>query len=303
MSKKTTINFQKIVNTLIIIGLITCIAVLICIGIMFCSQHIRFSNSYVETCETLKSITTTENYNEIIESMERLINMLSTLQEVQNNTATTDLIVFLYSFLSTIFVGVGAYYLNNIKTKAEKAKINFEKEKQMFKKSEKLHKKSNKIFCEAKETVKRISNIRDDCSNKQSQVQQVCKELERSQSLLEVQNTYQAASLALSLSFACEKLDENIPNEKENLAELMPRLNDAVQFLCRLTSNIDPSLILPKDVEMLQFILKEIQKSLNRCTNKSSIFFTEEYVNAMGRKLKRCIEHTKNSNDEKKESN
>jgi len=111
-------NISSILMWIFII--IVAVVCLICLTVstyFFVCNQLKFSKAYSDT--TMMIISTTEGSQEIAQS---IIEHLQQLQMIQKNAASSDVMSFLYSLLSTILVGVCAGFVIKSNASAEQAK-------------------------------------------------------------------------------------------------------------------------------------------------------------------------------------
>lgn len=108
------------------------------VSYVFYTKQIYFSEIYSNTCILIQDILNQEKEDamsansteeeQIVNNAPKIdsafideqVEHLTRLQELEENTMTMDLLVFIYGFLSSVFISVGAYYIKKMKEESKK---------------------------------------------------------------------------------------------------------------------------------------------------------------------------------------
>lgn len=105
------------------------------VAYVFYTNQIYFSEIYSNTCVLIQEVLKEQKQDTIStntsvkkqpvnetdsELIDEQVEHLTRLQELEENTMTMDLLVFIYGFLSSVFVSVGAYYIKKMKEESNR---------------------------------------------------------------------------------------------------------------------------------------------------------------------------------------
>lgn len=248
--KKSTKVSNHIVNIIFSIVLVFCIVSLslsfMCFAINITSTSNALKNTtdqiinYVSNSPTDKpnsSDDTINNYNQqTIKDTENIVNYLERLKEIESTSVSTNLLSFLYTFLSSVLIGIGTYYM----------KKNVENTKIIEDSKEQIEKSKEKIL----EINENISSINDNIIN--------------SKLMLYMQNIQ---ILTNNISFICEfdsnplkvHKDENELYSYKNLIYIyLPKLNENIREMLLYCDGIKSKSNNSKELVNLKHVQKEL---------------------------------------------
>ncbi len=310
------------------------------VAYVFFTRQVYFSDIYSNTCVIIQDVLNQQK-KEAVEAnasvekqpadesselgydyIDEQVEHLTRLQELEKNSMTMDLIVFIYGLLSSAFVGVGAYYIKKMKEESNKiqnlynaasknldtSQKNFEKARNKLSTAKKTYSKAQKRINDAEAkielTEKNISDIKDeleaqketakvtmdaitnDCELKQKAIDDFHINIQNVHKKIPYYDALQTANLVLTICFQCEKLNSSNIVEKSILANMLPRFNDTIKFLIASVKNIEKES--NNETDVLLFVLNEIKKSIERCSKINNVFFSEKYVQKVKEEIKQC---------------
>ena len=216
------------------------------------------------------------------------------MQELQENTMSMDLLVFLYGLLCTTFVGIGTYYVKNIKDGSKEADKLYKEAKKLCQQTKSYCLESDdlskSILSKCKAIEKASKQTLKNCNQKKEQISTLCDNIKNAQSYLFLQNANQTANFVLTLCYRCEGLDLDKAAHIETLHILMPKVNDGLYLINDAINRLDMSKILKKDFEMLELTLKAIKRSVVNCGDINDVFFPKRYVEKVEEEIQGYID-------------
>lgn len=280
------------ISILIVISILFCTLTLIYAGYIFCSQIKCFSDKYAEVIENIQQYDENEKISRK-ELVDEQMEHLTTLQELQENSMSMDLLVFLYGLLCSIFVGIGTYYVKNIKDGSKEADKLYKEAKNLCQQTKKYCLESDNlsknILYKCRSIEKASKETLKSCNQKKEQISTLCDNITNAQSYLFLQNANQTANFVLTLCYKCEGLDQENDTELEILQVLMPKVNDGLYLINDAINRLDMNKILKKDLEMLDLTLKAIKRSVVSCGAINDVFFSKEYVEKVDKEIQEYI--------------
>lgn len=310
---------SSVVTVSLVISIVVVIYVLISSIVIFTQSQKRWSNDISAVISAYQPVAASATPSSAVSPsaspqssptpLPLTIDYLERLNAIQKNSSNVDLLVFLYGFLSSILVGVGAYYVNTSKRNAEAAaakvkKLTIELEncktniatvqaaQEALQEIQNSIATSNNTIRQEQKTIfaeqNRIQSAQEDILTKQKTIQNEQIEVAQKHSIMSnevrLQNTTTLSLVTYSIIVSCQHLIllETPESEEDNrktelLFLLIPRFNESMLRLSKAIFELNPSHNATDSLAVIENIFGLIQTSIKLCKDKS-IVFTNDYV-------------------------
>lgn len=291
---------KDIVSVFFIIAIFLCVATLVFSAVGFVYNSYKLSNDVTKTNLTIKSdlneiinfiaekeSNTQELLNQIDLTNEKInstITQLQKLQEIEYAAVSHNILTFLYTFLSSILIGVGTYYVNQC-VKYTKAIKSSQKQ---ISKNQKEVSKLRKIIDNQNEKTKELKEVLSKENNKTKEIKGII-ETQQNNTIGLVKKINEQNIKTIDLSFcnyyqSIVSLIDCISNvltdetdipkkQRVLLCDYLPRLNSAIQACYDFSNSINES-----EMKELKGINgKRIIFDLNVITKRIEAFPTDSY--------------------------
>lgn len=291
---------RDIVSVFFIIAIFVCVATLVFSAVGFVYNSYKLSNDISDINLTIKadlnsiinSLTEKEsNTQEILnqidltnEKVNSTITQLQKLQEIEYAAVSHNILTFLYTFLSSILIGVGTYYVNQC-VKYTKAIKSSQKQ---ISKNQKEVSKLRKIIDKQNEKTKELKEVLSKENNKTKEIKCII-ETQQNNTIGLVKKINEQNIKTIDLSFcnyyqSIVSLIDCISNvlsdetdipkkQRVLLCDYLPRLNSAIQACYDFSNSINES-----EMKELKGINgKRIIFDLNVITKRIEAFPTDSY--------------------------
>ena len=226
--------------------------------------------------QTTATSTSTPDIKTLVEYLERI-------NSIQKASSTTDLLVFLYGFMCSILIGVGAYFVNNSKRNAESTSKTVKKTLRKVNKYSADVKALENIVKEYESNVSSLKVTQDEITNK-----------------LVSHDILSLSILSCNLIMTCETLlftesnsEDEVVKRKELISRVLPRFNENVLRINELTQILSTPEIRHEDKNAIISIWGQIQQCLKQCQIKGWVF-SDNYINDQLETIMTCTQILEN---------
>ncbi len=259
--KRRKNNWQSVAVTGGFVGAIAiALAVLAVALIIFAGNQSRFSE---QLNEALLAAGGSEGF-------ERRVEAIKQLHELQKSSSATDIFAFIYAFLSSVFVALGAYYVNTSKKNVETLQKDYKEMESRYLSMEDKVAAMQKTSDRIQQSLRRF----EEASAGAGAVAKLQKTTTRAMQLLNM-------LISIAVCTDSDLLDSLV-------YEFLPRINEHAAHIPAEIAALVPEDYRHGDVGTLKSVLNEVASCAKMCEARTHVLLDGKYLRELQAFAARC---------------